>query len=243
MSDGIFSALSGAVAQQRSLDIVANNVANANTTGFRADRVAFEEQLVRAANESQGPEDLRYVGVAQIQIDESAGALQQTGNPLHLAIEGDGWFTLGGPDGERFTRAGNFTTDAEGLLMSHDGLPVLGVGEDPEARRIQIPPGTAQLDVRNDGRVLADGAEVGQLDLRRFDAGALQKEGSTRMIADGDGEAAEVRVLQGTLEGSNLNAVAGLNELIQATRAFEAFQRVIRGYKTIDERAARDLGR
>ena len=238
MSDGIYSALSGAVAQERALDVVANNVANSGTTGFRADRVAFEEQLSAARGE--GPETLRYVAVADVRMDDSAGALESTGNPLDVALEGDGWFSVEAPQGERLTRAGSFVTDADGVLMTRDGFPVLGAG--PE-RRIVIPAGTQDLSIDRDGTIRADGNELGQLLIRRFDPTTLEKEGSTLVAFEGAGEPSTASVLQGHLEGSNLNAVAGLNEMIQTTRSFEAFQRVIQTYRSLDERAARELGR
>ena len=105
MSHGIYSALSGAMAQQRSLDITANNVANANTVGFRADRVAFDEALAKAGARTAQPASLRYVVADRITTETAPGALRTTGNPYDLALDGDGFFTLATPQGERWVDA------------------------------------------------------------------------------------------------------------------------------------------
>lgn len=240
MSDGIWSALSGAIAQQRSLDIVANNVANANTTGFRADRAVFEHTLSQAGADGPAPQSLSYVNVAEIATDHSAGAMQQTGGPLDLALEGDGWFSVRTPQGERFTRAGSFVTNADGLLTTQGGHPVLGVqqGNEPPPV-IQVPADTHEIRITTEGRVFADDAEVGQLRVVRFDQ-APRKEGLTLYTGQG-AEPSDAQVRQGFLEMANVNAVAGMNELITVTRSFEAFQKLIETFQALDQRTARDV--
>ncbi|MEM9188691.1 MAG: flagellar basal-body rod protein FlgF [Myxococcota bacterium] len=244
MSDGIYSALSGAVANQRSLEVVANNVANANTTGYRADRVSFTETVAQAQTESAAPEDLSYVALSQIRFDESTGSMEQTGNPLDVAIQGRAWLTVETPDGERYTRAGSLRTNAEGTLVTHEGLRVLDESSQPgQPVPIQIPPGGGEIRITENGEVHVGETQVGQLQLREFDRGQLEKQGLTLFTANGAGRpATDVAVLQGYLEGSNINAVAGLNELINTSRSFEAFQRVIQGFRDIDQRTARDIG-
>ncbi len=242
MSDGIYSALSGAVAQQRSLDVVANNVANVGTVGFRGDALAFREAVSREAG-GPAPQDLRYVAIAQVTTDESAGPLTQTGNRLDVALSGDGMFAVRTGDGLRYTRAGSFRMDAQGVLRTPGGHAVLDANR-PEGAPLTVPPGTGEIGIASDGTVTADGEAVGRLRVERFAAGALEKEGLTMYRATGPGRpAAETEVLQGYLEGANVSPVAGMNELISASRSFEAFQRVIQAFKSIDERAARDVGR
>ena len=240
MSDGIWSALSGAVAQQRSLDIVANNVANANTTGFRADRAVFEQALSQAGNDGPAPDALRYVNIADVATDHSAGALQQTEAPLDLALEGDGWFTVRTPAGERYTRAGSFVTDAQGVLMTAAGNPVLGVPEgDGPPPTIQIPADTRAVRITDEGNVFADETQVGQIRVVELD-GTPRKEGLTLYTGNG-AEPSDALVRQGFLEMANVNAVAGMNELITVTRSFEAFQKLIDTFQSLDQRAARDI--
>jgi len=242
VSDGIYAALSGAIGQERSLDVVANNVANANTTGFRGDRVAFSEALSQAGLDGPAPDALRFAEVSAIVTDTTQGSLEQTGGTLDLALSGDGYFVVRGEQGDRYTRAGNFVADAEGVLRTHDGLAVMGRPEDPSRPRpveIHIPRDARDVLIASDGTVRADGVEVGRL--RLVELTDAQKEGSTRFTAQNAVDTEETQVSQGYLEDSNINAVAGLNELINATRSFEAFQKVIDTFKQLDSRTARDL--
>lgn len=252
MSDGIYSALSGAVAQQRSLDVVANNVANANTVGFRADRVAFDQALIEQRGggnvplntrnrDAQSPNNpLRFVTADRMQTDYSTGVMQQTGNPLDTAIQGDGFFSVRTPNGERFTRAGDFVRDAAGTIRTQNGFEVLGVNGEP----IRIPQNAREVEMSRDGIVSADGVAVGRFKLSSFeDPTALRKEGNTLFV--GNAEAAQpssAEIVQGYVESANVNAVSGLNELITVSRLFDTFQKVIQGFKDLDNRAARDLG-
>ncbi|MGF1465938.1 MAG: flagellar basal-body rod protein FlgF [Sandaracinaceae bacterium] len=252
MSDGIYSALSGAVAQQRALDTVANNVANAGTTGFRADRLAFREMVSRERG-GPNPDGLRYVAISQLRTDRRDGPLVQTGNPLDLALSGDGMFAVETDDGVRYTRAGTFLLDTEGVLRTHGGHAVLGQAPppSPEAPRPEPAPmvvgqPAGSLQVGSDGTVRVDGQEVGRLRLVAFGPDDLEKEGLTLFRPRPNVEGApadEVQVLQGYLEGANVRPVEGMNELIEASRAFEAFQRVIQAFRQIAERTAREVGR
>jgi len=242
MSDGIYSALSGAIAQQRALDVVANNVANAGTVGYRGDTVAFREAVSRETA-GPNPDGLRYVSVAQQSTDQSDGPLIQTGNPLDLALQGDGLFALQTDNGVRYTRAGSFRMDPEGVIRSSGGHVLMDAGApDPSQAEIRIPPEATEILVGTDGTVTADGQEVGRIRIESFDQRSLTKEGLTMYAARGQGEPAEAQVSQGYLEGANVSPVGGMNQLISTSRAFEAFQRVIQAFRQIDERAARDVG-
>jgi flagellar basal-body rod protein FlgF len=239
MSHGIYSALAGAIAQERTLEVVANNLANVNTTGFKGDKVAFSEMTAKQ-NGAQ-PASMRFVSLDRIAIDGSAGGVQQTGNPLDLALEGDAYFAVQGPGGERYTRAGSFTTDSEGTIRTHGGYEVLG-----ESGTLSIPQGTKTIKVGSDGTVHADGQEIGKLKLVSFASTAgLVREGLTMFSAGGGAtpEPAEVGVAQGYLENANVNAVMGMTELITVNRSFDALQKVIDTFKQLDERTARELGK
>jgi flagellar basal-body rod protein FlgF len=245
MSDGIYCAVSGAISQQRQLDVVANNVANAGSVGYRGDRVAFREALAQARGPGQPASSLHYVVVSRVQTDTSQGGLKQTGNPLDLALQGDGFFTIETPQGLRYSRAGSFVLDAQGVLRTPSGYPVLsGSGQKPQP--ITIGSRTAAITVSPDGTVSADGVSAGQLRIVRFSSpDALIKEGATLFSAQPDAaplDAKQTEIAQGFVETANVNAVGSLNELISANRSFEAFQRVIRTYGQIDDRTARELG-
>jgi flagellar basal-body rod protein FlgF len=219
---------------------VANNLANVKTTGYKADKVAFSEM---AAKQNGAPlPSMRFVSLDKIRIDGQSGGVHMTGNPLDLALEGDAYFAVQGPGGERYTRAGSFTTDSEGTIRTHGGYEVLG-----ESGTLSIPQGTKDIRVGPDGSVHADGLEIGKLKLVSFPSTeGLVREGLTLFSASGGGatpEPAEVGVAQGYLENSNVNAVMGMTELITVSRTFEALQKVIDTYKQLDDRTARDLGK
>lgn len=245
MSDGIYSALSGAIAQERTLAVVANNVANTQTNGYQADKVIFGEFV--ANSQAAAPlTPLRYVTIDRIGRDAQAGSLEKTGGALDLALQGEGYFAVATPEGERYTRSGSFVTDAEGTLRTHLGVAVLGEAGGPEAAGtpLTIPKNAKEVRIGPDGQVHADGQLVGKLKVVRFDtADALVKEGLTLLKQDGGTAlAAEgTTVEQGYLESANVNAVGGMTELITVSRSFEAFQKLIETFRQLDERTARDI--
>lgn len=258
MGDGIYTALSGALAQQHTLDVVANNVANVNTAGFRGDRAVFGELLAGAQREQAidprqpaPPRTDKFVKVDANALDVSGGVLRQSGNPLDLAIQGDGYFVVRDGQGDRLTRAGNFMLRENGELATMEGQAVLGTDNEPirlplGARDIQInAEGIIRVTVA-DGTMRSDPVEVAKLQLRTVaDPTKLTREGTTLYkLADGaaSSEAKRAEVLQGHLEGSNVNAVSALNELITVSRSFDALHRVIESFQQIDQRAARDIG-
>lgn len=257
MSDGIYSALSGAVAQQRSLDVVANNVANANTAGFRADRISFREALAKAGTQGPAPDGLRFVSVPQIRTTQLEGSLRETGNPLDMALQGEGWFSVSTPGGERYTRAGNFVKDGMGVLRTRDGHALLAWPEGEaggKAVEIRVPAEVSSIRVDPDGSLYGRSENgmnpvlempLGRLKIVSFgDGRGLEKQGANLFKAAANTPApaaSNAQVSQGYLESGNINAIEGMNELITASRSFDAFQKVIEAFKHIDERTARDL--
>lgn len=258
MGDGIYTALSGALAQQHSLDVIANNVANVNTAGFRGDRAVFGEMLA-GAQRDQNPDPRqpapprvdKFVRVEGNTLDTSSGVLRHTGNPLDLAVQGDGYFVVRTAQGDRLTRAGNFMLRESGELATGEGYLVLGEDNAP----ISFPRGVKDIQVQADGLIratLPDGttrgnqAEVGKLQIRGVaDRDSLTREGTTLYkVADGAQltTPAGTQIAQGHLEASNVNPVSGLNELISVSRSFDALHRVIETFQQIDQRTARDVG-
>ncbi|HET9620979.1 MAG TPA: flagellar basal-body rod protein FlgF [Kofleriaceae bacterium] len=234
MSNGIYAATAGAVAQTTALDVTANNIANATTTGFHGDRVTFREAL----NAARSP-DLATVGAGTTRVDTELGALTQTGNPLDLALEGDGYFGVQSPGGTRYTRAGNFQLDDQRNLVTHDGLKVRGQGGAP----ITIPPEATDLSVGSDGTVMAGGQELGKIELVKLNANQVKREGATLFSATGRPAAGDPpKVLSGTLESSNVNVVRGVVDLVKVSRTYESLMRMIQGYKDVESRAAQTLG-
>ena len=244
MGHGIYTALSGAIAQQRALEVVANNVANVNTVGFRADRVSFKATLGR---DIQGTPDRaqRFVEVDAIKPENWQGRLEETGNKLDVALMGPGFLAVEGPggEGERYTRAGHLVTDAEGTIRTVQGRAVLDEG----GSTLSVPPDTRGIEIKYDGEILLDGESVGRLKLVEFAQPTdLEKEGATLYRAPDGMEPQDpenTQVMQGNLEYPSHNGVAGVTGLITASRQFAAFQKLIQTFKQLDERAARSLAR
>lgn len=248
MSDGIYVALSGAVALERALEVVANNVANVGTAGFRADRLTFSESLARAGGPADGgpvPTSLRYVSVGDERIDASAGPLRETGNALDLAVSGgDNYFAVTTPRGERYTRDGAFTVSPDGVVRTRSGDAVLAASPaDPAHPELRVPPGTTNLSVGADGTLSSGETIFGRVRVVGLPAASLEHEGSSLLVARGATpvEATDAVVTSGWLEGANVSPIHGMNELVAVTRSFEAFQRVIQGFRDLDTRTAREL--
>lgn len=217
MSDGIYAAYAGAIASLEDLEVISNNVANASTTGFRRHQTTFESVYGNL---------LSFVRVSNSRIDLSPGSHQSTNNPLHAAIDGDGFFVVTGSNGtELYTRRGDFRIDVQGQLVLPNGLPVQG-----EGGALVVPEGS-RAELTSDGTLVTDDGPIGRLRQVRFaDASSLQKVGGT-LLAAVDGASAEAvespKVAVGFIESSNVNLSAEMVNLIQASRAFEAMMRSV----------------
>ena len=212
---------------QREMQVVANNIANAATTGFRAEGVVFSEyvKLVdNAASLSMGQGNIGKTSFEQ-------GGLRQTNGTFDFAIEGDGYFVIQTPMGDRLTRAGAFSPDAEGQMVTPDGFPVLDAGRAP----LFVPTGAGTLAVSSDGTLSVDGAPLGQMAIvRPLEPLEMVREDGVMFRADaGDEPADDARVLQGFVEGSNVNPLLELSRMIEVQRAYEMGQSFL---KTEDER-------
>jgi flagellar basal body rod protein FlgG len=238
MDRGIALCALGARAQQDALDVVASNVANAGTVGYRAERVSFQQMLAKA-------KDVALVGLAPGALDPSAGPLRQTGNPLDLALDGDGYFAVEGARGVRYTRAGAFRVGPGGALETTDGNPLRARG----GGALVIPPGAGRIEVTSDGVVRADGANVGALELVRFAPQALAPEGRGLLVArqaplgEGSEGTRPPQVVAGALELANVSPMRSVMELIRASRTYETLHRMIESYGEIDQRTAREIGK
>lgn len=232
MSDGLYVAMSGAVAQERALDVTANNVANANTAGFRAERVTFQEVL-------GGQGNLSFVSAEEAAVDTSKGELRATGNPLDVAVDGDGWFAMETPDGPRYTRSGAFRIGPEGVLIDDRGNGVLDVGNKP----MLIPPTAKEVTVDPAGQVLADGVPLGQIQIVQLNDGKLRNEGGNLYSAPGGVKPVEKSaVLSGHLEQANFDPVRGMVDLIRISRNHESLHQMMTTYREIDQRVVREIG-
>ncbi len=240
MNSGLYAALSGNLAAMRRLDIISNNLANANTAGFKKDRMAFESLLALRAGEA--PEKAGLVQADNIYYtDYSAGPIKQTGNSLDLAIEGDGFFTVNTPQGRAYTRQGNFQRNAAGRLVTNEGNEVVGSGG-------PITINGSRVEVSAKGEVVVDGVQVATLEVVDFPKPyAFQKTGGALFVpSDPQATPQPVRtasVKQGHLEESNVSVVQEMVQMIEANRYFEACQRVVKSYDEAAGKAANDIGR
>ncbi len=250
MDSGLYAAYTGLMARTQALDTAANNVANAGTNGFRAQRDYFRSALVdglypNSDAESQVGDTVNDFGVlGGNHLDLGQGQLQATGNPLDLAIQGTGFFAIQTAQGIQYTRDGAFTRSATGVLETGQGEPVLDQKQQP----ITIP--TGNIRIAPDGSVSVstpDGsAIVGQIGVFTFsDPSVLTAEGTNRFTANGATPTiADGAVEQGSLEGANEDAVHGTMQLILVQRQAEMMQKALSVFNNdFDKIAAEDLPR
>ncbi len=221
-----------AISQMAYLDVIANNLANANTVGYKRDEVLFSDfsQVLTGVLTKEGlvaqqvsygskPEEVRTI--------VSQGPIRRTDNPLDLAISGKGFFVVQTPEGERFTRAGNFQVDKDGFLVTSEGNKVLGMNGPIklEGKKIQV---------NYLGEVLVDGNMVDKLRIVDFPKPyRLRKEGANLFVAHEVGfEPKGYKVLQGFLEDSSVNPVSEMVKMITAHRVYEASANAM---KVVDE--------
>ena len=229
MENMLLVGLSRQMALSRQLDVVANNIANLNTNGFKADGSIFEEFLMPVARETQFRQSdgrLSFVNDRGIWHDLAPGNNQQTGNPLDVAIDGNGFFVVQTPAGERYTRNGAFQIDSTGQLVSANGMPVLG-----ESGPIVFQPTDRDIAISKDGRVsVREGANKttesfrGKIRLVNFERPqALQKDGANNFLAPASmtpQPAAGASLAQGVIEKSNVNGMLEMTRLIELTRTY-----------------------
>ncbi len=233
--------LSRQMALQRQMDMVANNIANINTGGFKAEQVLYEEYKMPVARHGdfRGQDrTLSYVQDWATVQDFSAGPMVQTDGPLDVAISGDGFFAVQTAGGERYTRSGAFQINNAGTLVDLAGNPVLGNGGP-----IQFGPEETDIKIAADGSISSSEGAKGQLRIVEFaDQQALTRQGDNLLGGGTPLPATNSRVLQGFIEKSNVSGVAEMAEMIRVTRAYESIASL--GQKQDDMRrdAIRRLG-
>lgn len=229
MDNAILIGLSREMALSRQLDVVANNIANVNTTGFKADGSLFEEYLSPIARDNElNPADrpLSFVTDRATWHNLSQGLLQNTGNPLDVAIDGKGFFVVQTANGPRYTRNGAFQIDANGNLVTSSGEVVMG-----DSGLIQFQPNDNHISIEPDGTIrVREGANAttdsirGKLQVVTFaNPGQLQKSGNTSFAAPKGVQPqtdANVRVTQGAIEKSNVQPVIEMTRMIEISRAY-----------------------
>jgi len=278
---GLWVPISAAVAQQRKVETIANNVANANTAGFKKEQLVFREHLTALERGLEDidlprgewqPKDFYHSSGAehaQVKVDGSwtihqQGQLSPTGNPLDLGIQGKGFFEVLTPNGVRYTRKGNFTLSKDGYLVTDQGNFVLskldqalssqgGEGSAPSQaptpmqRRVRLP--KDGVSINNQGDVYAKGGgTLAKLSVVEFkNPQALKKEGGNLFISTDNSNIiqnpGDTKVHQGFLEGSNVNPMLEMAELIKANRHFNSILKAMKAYDAIEARAVNDIAK
>lgn len=227
MDSGYYAAMTGLVARTQALDTAASNLANAQTPGYRAEREYFRSVLLGpdATNSQLGEAVNNYGLLGGDRLSLAQGALQQTGNPLDLAIEGQGFFAIQTAAGVRYTRDGSFHRARDGQLVAQGGEPVLSAA----GKLIALPPG--EVSVGADGSVSVAGGTAASVGVFTFPAGAeLSPEGANRYVAPRGVKpalAVDATVHQGELESANQDVVQGSLDLMVMQRQAEMMQKAL----------------
>jgi flagellar basal-body rod protein FlgF/flagellar basal-body rod protein FlgG len=240
MVSGKYSALAGAISREQAIANLSNNLANITTTGFKKSNTSFESVLSdeMQINDAKG---INYDRVKSNFTDFSPGPLRTTEDPLDLAIHGDGFFKVQGPEGILYTKRGDFAIDADGQLTTSNGLPVLDDGNSP----ITIPDtDTSKIAVADEGVIYSMGpggsrSEVAQLAVVEIeDKTKLKRVADTTFSLEAgalENPSEESRVIQGSLEMSNVDMAEGMAQMIDNYRTFETYHKVLKSYQVISE--------
>lgn len=232
MDSGYYAAMTGLVARTQALDIAATNLANAQTPGYRAEQEYFRSVLLGpdAADSQLGQTVNNYGLLGGDRLNLAQGALDSTGNPLDLAIEGEGFFMVQTPQGQRFTRDGNFHRSPNGRLVTAAGDPVLSTTGQP----IPVPPG--EVAVGADGALSVDGGVVAAVGVFTFPGGTqLTAEGNDRYLAPravAPALSKNAAIHQGAIEKANQGVIPGTMKLILVQREAEMMQRALNVFHT-----------
>jgi flagellar basal-body rod protein FlgF len=231
MENTTFIVLSQQMALRRQMDVIANNIANTGTNGFKAGRMLFASYLQNVGRSERAA----FVQDIAVALDPRDGEITTTNNPLDLAIQGEGFFKVETPDGIRYTRGGHFRLDDQGTLVTSEGDPLLGDDDFP----IVTSPGDAALNIASDGTVEQDDIIIGRIDvvtfenvlaLRKVRAGLYD---TTLQPIPAD----SARVVQGAVERSNVEPIVEMTRMISLLRSYQGAQRLAQEQNQIRRRA------
>ena len=243
MENAAYIGLSRQMTLRRELDIVANNIANADTTGFKVEQLMLSTEIgPRARNDAIRP-SASFVLDNGVGRDFGQGSMQATGRTLDFAIDGQGaFFAVQDGAGEAYTRDGAFTMDPEGRLTTKQGAAVLGDGAE-----IVLDPQLGTPSVGPDGTITQNGQVTGRLSVVRFDTLGVLEKGGDGLYRNASNvqpvEAADARIRQGMLEASNVNPLTEITNLVEISRAYESVTRMIENTNDLSRRAVERLGK
>ena len=241
MVSGKYSALAGAISREQSIANISANLANINTNGYKRSRVSFES-ILRSEQQSNENSGINFSRIKDSFSDFSPGAMKQTGDPFDMAINGDGFFKLRGPNGVLYTRRGDFAMNGNGLLTTSSGLPVL----DERGAEINIPDiDGGKIAIGDDGMIYILDREDNRDEVAKLaivdimnKLNLKREKDTTFSLQNGAAEvnSENYRVIQGNLELSNVNMSSEMANLINSHRTFEIYHKVLKSYSTINEK-------
>lgn len=240
MYKGMYIAASGAVLMQTQLEMISQNLANANTAGYKKETLAFKDYLLPAAA-GAGPDGRDMSDYSGSKTDMSNGTSVKTGNSLDISLEGDGFIAL---DGNRYTRRGDFKKSGDGYLTTHDGIKVMGAGGP-----ISLPEDSTEISIDLEGKVSAMQpgnplpTEIDTIKIVNFgpDA-AMTKAGDGMYTFSGDGTPSTATVKQGYVETSNVDPIKEMVRMIETMREFESYQKAIQMFDNATSKVTNQLG-
>jgi flagellar basal-body rod protein FlgF len=243
MDNALFVGLSRQIALRRELDITANNLANVDTAGFKVESLLKKVDPAGPARTLGAPNPVKFVVGDGVARDFSQGTLRTTGSPFDLAIEGDGFFTVTTPEGERYTRDGRFRLDDTGRVVNQVGQAVHGEG----GGEITIDTKKGPVLIAPDGTISQGIERIGKIAVVRFDnRSVLEKTGDNLLKNTANAAptpAPDGRVRQGMLESSNVKSVVEVTRLIEVSRAYEQMARMMDAQTELSRRSVERLGR
>lgn len=239
MDQAAIAAASGLHARMQALDMLSNNLANSSTSGFKLDREFYTLFSSEDSGDVEGPSQLPYVNSQW--TDFSQGTITPTGNPLDLALTGQGFFTVNGPNGPLYTRNGAFQLSASGTVVTSDGYPVQGTAGPIQTISRET------IQVAADGSITQDGQKIGQLQIVNFqNQRVLRKMGSTYFTNSQPSQqptSSTATVSQGKLEGSNVQAAESAVQLVGVMRQFEMLQKAVMQTTDMNKQAITEVAR
>ncbi len=245
MENSLLVSLSQQLATYRAMDVIANNIANVSTPGFKRDSAKFEEYvaMMRPAEGQKGMQAVSFVKDAGVTRDTGQGNIEQTGAPLDLAISGKGYFAVQTPAGIRYTRDGHFSLDGNGNLVTSQGYQVQGDGG-----AITIAPTDGDINIAPDGMISSVvrgvGNQLGKIKVVNFaDDSLLTRQGSN-LYSTGQtpNTPATVNIRQGALEASNVQPVIEISKMLEVQRAYEATANLSKSEEDMMSQAIQRLG-
>jgi len=242
MENSLLVTLSRQITLQHKMDIVANNLANINTSGFKGEELKFEEYLTPVARvDSFQGQDKRvsFVHAPTMMRDFSTGAFRQTGNELDVALSGEGFLVVKTPQGERYTRNGQLKINSEGVLVTNQGLPVLGDGGE-----ISFGDNDTNIVIGKDGSISTSSGAKGRLQVVEFkNRSEMKKQGNSLYSAsEQPSPAGHTNIIQGSFEQSNVQAMKEMSTMIETVRAYTTISKLMQVTDDVRGKAIQQLG-